>query len=247
MSAYGRYMARGGGSPPDITPSSFSGLILWLDATDTATITKDGSDKVSAWADKSTSSNNFVQATGANQPTYTASGINSTGSITFNGTTSQLHSVLAATPTTYSIYIVTKPTANRQYAAILDCGNTGTYLTFEEGVQNSIDIYVNNVGAAGDTGLNSFSANGVKLISYTYTFPSLVTYLNNTSNNTANIAQANTLNPASIALGNNNASGAGFYPYTGLIGEVIMYDNQLSTNNQDSLYNNYLKDKWGLP
>ena len=78
-------------SPLDLSP------LLWLDASDTSTITESGG-AVSQWDDKSGNGNDFVQATAANQPTTGASTFNSlnvldfssdfvTGAVTFAGTT----------------------------------------------------------------------------------------------------------------------------------------------------------------
>ena len=52
------------------TPTQVSGLWQWLKAD--AGITKDGSDLVSSWADQSGNGRDMTQATGANQPTWTA-------------------------------------------------------------------------------------------------------------------------------------------------------------------------------
>lgn len=53
-----------------LTPETIEGLDLWLDASDAATITKDESDRVSAWNDKSSRGNHFTQGTGGNQPLW---------------------------------------------------------------------------------------------------------------------------------------------------------------------------------
>ena len=51
--------------------SGTSSLIAWFDATDTSTITKDGSNLVSVWADKmGTSAYNLAQATSGDKPTW---------------------------------------------------------------------------------------------------------------------------------------------------------------------------------
>lgn len=61
-----------------------TGLALWFDAQDTASITKDGSNRVSQWADKSGLGHHAVQATGADQPLYVASSaLNSKSTIQF--------------------------------------------------------------------------------------------------------------------------------------------------------------------
>ena len=49
--------------------------IAWYDSTVVSSITKDGSNRVSAWADKLGSGHNLLQATGSNQPLYTTNGI----------------------------------------------------------------------------------------------------------------------------------------------------------------------------
>lgn len=71
-------------SPPPFTPTSLSGLTLWLDANDGGTITQSGG-AVSQWNDKSTSANNATQTTAANQPGYSATALNSKPAVTFSG------------------------------------------------------------------------------------------------------------------------------------------------------------------
>ena len=53
--------------------------VAWYDVTDLSTITKDGANRVSAWADKLGSGNNIVQANGANQPLWSAGQITGDG------------------------------------------------------------------------------------------------------------------------------------------------------------------------
>lgn len=59
------------------SPSNLSGLAIWLDAQDITTFTKNGSNLVSQWNDKSGNNNHAVQATGVRQPLYVQTGINS--------------------------------------------------------------------------------------------------------------------------------------------------------------------------
>lgn len=63
---------------------SMTGLLGWYDA-DSEFVTKDGSNYVSAWADKSGQGNHLSQGTGANQPLWVASGQNSRPLVRFNG------------------------------------------------------------------------------------------------------------------------------------------------------------------
>ena len=57
----------------NFSPSELSNLSYWLDADDISTITKDGSNKVSAWNDKSGNAKHATMATASRQPTYVAS------------------------------------------------------------------------------------------------------------------------------------------------------------------------------
>ncbi len=59
----------------EFEPTAFSGNVLWLDASDESTITKDGSNLVTGWNDKTTNGNNAT-ASGAGRPTYNATALN---------------------------------------------------------------------------------------------------------------------------------------------------------------------------
>ena len=56
-----------------------SGLILHLDASDSGSVIRDGSNKVSEWRDLSGNGYDFIQNTASNKPSYNG------GSILFNG------------------------------------------------------------------------------------------------------------------------------------------------------------------
>ena len=61
------------------------GLQLWVDAALPGTITRDGSNKVSLWKDKTINARNFTQSTTAQQPTFLPTGINGLGAVYFDG------------------------------------------------------------------------------------------------------------------------------------------------------------------
>lgn len=70
-----------GGGLQAWTPAAIQ-TALWLDANDPNTITLNGS-TVSQWNDKSGNGRNAAQSTAANQPTFTASGLNGKSVVTF--------------------------------------------------------------------------------------------------------------------------------------------------------------------
>ena len=76
-------MSRGAGSSPSFSPTNISGLIFWLDASDTGTVTESSGD-VSQWDDKSGNGHDFVQATAINQPVYTPNSQNGLHTVDFS-------------------------------------------------------------------------------------------------------------------------------------------------------------------
>lgn len=96
----------------NFVPTSLSGCILWLDANDLSTITKDGSNLVSQWNDKSTAGNNAVQATGAKQPLWTTNTLNGKAIVDFQNKTMTFGGVQFLNSTRgHSIIFVQKITA----------------------------------------------------------------------------------------------------------------------------------------
>ena len=92
------------------SPADVSGLTLWLDASEG--ITKDGSNLVSQWDDQSGNSNNVVQATTANKPTWVDSTLNGLPVIRFDGSNDDLSkSTFAggAISQAFYIFVVIKP------------------------------------------------------------------------------------------------------------------------------------------
>lgn len=67
-------------------PRQTAGLVLHLDASDLATITKDGSNVVSQWNDKSGNANNFTSLLTAKRPTWVSADLSGLPTISFTDT-----------------------------------------------------------------------------------------------------------------------------------------------------------------
>lgn len=91
-------------------PRSISGLALWLDAADSATITT--ATGVSIWADKSGNGRNATQTTGGKQPIRTNT-INGKSVITFQGTDDTMSVANAAdfNATSQTVIVVSRQTS----------------------------------------------------------------------------------------------------------------------------------------
>jgi hypothetical protein len=84
-----------GGFVP-FTPALLPGLSLWIDATNASSITKDGSDLVSAWNDLSGNARHF-SASGTAKPLWEASKLNGNPGITFDGSNDYMETAASGT------------------------------------------------------------------------------------------------------------------------------------------------------
>jgi len=117
-------------------PKSISGLVLWLDAADSSTVTLGTG--VSSWRDKSATSLSFIQGTGNNQPAYSSGAVAGKGAILFDGVNDQLTAAGITNSNVFgsaggSVFVVYRP------------GNTDTYtMFFNGGDTNSRDRFSDN-------------------------------------------------------------------------------------------------------
>ena len=107
------FLLSNGGS---FSPTDIPGLALWLDASDAATITLDGSNNVSQWNDKSGNARHVTQATVMNRPTPSTATLNGLTAIKFEAKT-LTHSL---TYTLGSLFVVWEhpTTSSGQYNGI---------------------------------------------------------------------------------------------------------------------------------
>ncbi len=89
MSGSGGTAGTGGAPNPPFSPSTLSGLVLWLDAS--LGVTADGANKVSAWTDRSTHQNDAAQVDASHRPSLVKETINGHSSIHFDGDVSQAY------------------------------------------------------------------------------------------------------------------------------------------------------------
>lgn len=72
------------------TLADIQGGILWLNAQDTSSLIKSGSEEVSSWADGFAGSTAFVNVVTSQQPIYTLNKINGKPAVVFNGSSNEL-------------------------------------------------------------------------------------------------------------------------------------------------------------
>ena len=216
---------------------TISGLKLHLDASDSTTITKDSSNLVSAWNDKSGEGNHISQATASKQPLWVANTQNGLPLIRFDGTDDQLNRstfVNGAISQGFYMFVVMKPTV----------GAASNPYNFDGGASARGWCYTDSsdvvrYGSATEQIIDS----NLPSTPVMYTF-----FVNGSSSN----VRKNSVSTVSATLGSTSSNGlwlACRHNDTSFgspdHAEFLFYDNDIGTTNRDAV-EAYLKKKWGL-
>ncbi len=226
-------------------PTDIYGLVLWLDANDISKITKDGSNNVSQWTDKSPYIFVFTPA-GSNHPVYSATGFNGKPAMTFNNkngfilSSSSYQYALPATNITIFFagqqnsitnanYLLDRDTATNRFAINLNMnGNNFWYMqstNLYSGTTYNGNVYATWMFSDGASPEASLYVNG-----------NLIT----SNNSFVNLSSA----PACFKIGESCTTG-GPTDFYGSISEIIAF-NRVLNDNERKLVESYLKSKWGL-
>lgn len=238
-------------------PLTVTGLQLWLDADDAATIT-DFSGDVSQWEDKSGNNRDMVQTISVNRPRTGVNAMNGKNVLTFNqATLDHLRN------TTTGLGFSGNPAMTAFIVAHRASGESGNLLNFgdappsnqNEILKLSISSGFNAVTAYNDGNIffDATVPDDPTLLVFRKasgaTYAGVESYLNGGSalpelssvNSTATLSLIDTETWIGAQSNNGNPSGA----FGGDIAEILVYDSELSTSNMNTL-GNYLATKWGI-
>jgi hypothetical protein len=227
------------------TPAQLPGLALWLDAADASTITLNGS-TVSQWNDKSGNNRHASQATAANQPTYSATGLNGKPTLTFDGLSDNLQATIPslANQNNISFFGVTQ-ILTRKYSVFLGSGMGGGTTGIRWGLFGQGNLTPDGLGWAGpgsDVALGNGSLvpiNTPYQAVYTKTPTQWQILLNGSTISTVNDTSFPT-GTYSLTIG---AEKEGSYQSNALASEIIIIGGILSTADRQ-LLEGYLAWKW---
>ena len=233
---------------PYFTPSSIAGCQLWLDATDTSSLT--GSSPVTAWKNKIIPANNIpVVATAAGSPSISATAINGNPAMYFNGSSYFTGAISAASSTTITIFMVgslISPFATFSgllcfgNSSQLDYDNAGSLVTSMYGGESKIYGYRN-----GDAQVVPVTANVPFILVLQHDGTYVNTWLNGTTQTSANIASSGTFTYTNYSVACRAGTITGQYIWSGYFGEILVYQSSL-TSTQRTTVEAYLAQKWGL-
>jgi len=215
------------------------GLKLWLDASDSSTITT--ATGVSQWNDKSGQGNNVSQATTASQPAVISANQNGKDIIRFDGSNDVLirstYTGGAITQQVYTFIVCKMPsTANGVYGWVYDSDASSRH-TF---IVNSISSPNHQIYAG--TALTGTSVDSTNFKLYSLLFNGSSSTLRRAKTNILS-GNAGTANMNGIWLGSDN--GGTTYNSNVEIAEILIYDAILSDTDRDNI-ESYLTNKWGL-
>jgi len=218
-----------------------SGCVTWLDGADDSVFTYSSGTLVSEWRDKSGNANHVYQSTTASQPTrdttYHASGSNLKNVVRFDGTDDSLSSTNSLDLSTASTMFVLV----RGYTSTSDAG----VISINNSLSSGITIHNGSLayfyfGSGGYATTQSIATSQTNILTKVWTGSTSgdrISYKNGTQG-TSNGTMSNTNATGVLRLGQQSTYLNGF------IGEVIIYDRELTTDELLKVHG-YLSNKWG--
>jgi hypothetical protein len=241
-------------------PTELSGCVLWLDAMDLTSIAKDGSNLVSAWNDKSGNANHAVQATGANQPTYSAAGFGGNPCIDWGDGAVAARQMVTPGMTygVFTTFLVLKGLANLGYAYTHEAtsGSNREYLVSDANPHMLVRRGAGPVSARQITPLSTNTSGTLFLRDSTrhvVTWQFDGSHSGHTLRCDGHTEQAATYTTNNGSPGTATNSGVVYIggnetlvnPWRGLIAEVVVFSRVLSAGEID-LVEQYLSKKWTI-
>lgn len=231
------------------SPDAIAGLQLWLDASDSDTITLNGS-TVSQWNDKSGNDYHVSQGTASNQPTYVTAVLNSKNIVRFDGVNDIIFNSsaqpVAGSSSRTIFYVFSNNSAingnlnNLDYGLYLGPANSGLgaviAISQELGIRvNSGYRIFNQSNEDGSHAIISAVQDGTNISNYSMWKNGSALSATSTLSRELNIG-------AGIYIGA-HANNTNWH--NGDIAEIIVYNSALSTSDRQSV-ESYLSTKWGI-
>lgn len=229
-------------APSAFSPLDLPNLALWLDSSDTSTITQSGG-SVSIWADKSGNSYNATESIGVQQPQTGTRTVNGLNAIEFNGTgtgfdlpsglydigagANTVYAVCATDDTSKSQRILGGAAGGNRYGPGLNLNGTGRIEMLNGAFSNSAQINLGlNTAARIVTGRRNGTTLEVRNNNGTFNSNSLAV------NSTCSAIQVGRYTPTSSQ-------------FDGVICEIVAVRRYVS-GDEDSNVISYLSQKWGI-
>ena len=236
------------------SPTSIPGIALWLDASDAASITLDGSNNVSQWNDKSGNGKHAAQATTTKRPSYQTAVQNGLNAVRFDGVDDCLQAASVTLSGQFTIVLACKTTTAKPFFIEHSANvnpNQGFYFYGTTPTASAVrrtatgivspDVNVTWYGSAAGVAVFRSLSSLVGGLAYSIRKNGVAQALTGSGTTTISSAESitDTLNIGSRNNGAAPISDGDYY-------EVMLYDRPL-TDAEVGALETYLKTKWGTP
>jgi hypothetical protein len=231
-------------NPAPTLPLTIPNCRLWLDATDTTTLT--GSSPVTQWRDKSSNAYAF-NGTGAVTSNFISS---ERPSLFFNGSSYFTNNSMSIT-NPFTVFTVGYQTSdNGSYYRILNgLSNTNyDYYLFVGCLGSNVATFIANGSSWNDVNANNPATRSLlsgTLICSTVSAGTITTYVNGTTLDTKSGNTTPTFTGLNIGGGYGTLTTLGAQSWNGHIGEIILYSGVLTTTQRQQV-EGYLAKKWNI-
>ncbi len=224
-----------------------STLKLWLDAN---TVASNNGLTITNWSDVSGNGNNFTSGNGAS---YLSSGTNGYPTFNFNGNSNYFERPYSAdlSPTSLTMFTASKSKSNGNYKCLIsnrdDPSGTAThgYILYASPSSNEWQFWTGNTTSSWHNNPRTASTTnswaGIMFQFDESTNSKLINSSNNGSSSSNSSMTRNTSKPIRVGAGKNESTPD--YYFYGEIGEIIMFDEVLSTV-ETIIVQNYLAAKY---
>jgi hypothetical protein len=227
------------GSVGAVSPTTYSGCVLWLDASDGASVTH-VANAISQWNDKSGNANHATQATAGLKPTYGTDATTGLGKVSFASDMLSVadHASLDLT-TGITIMVAVNVTTWDPYATIVGKDNGAQANAYN--LHASSDSTVIRCRANATYAATSISITGRRIFTMRYNSTSIRAYKDGTLDGTTAMttAMTTTANPLTIFA----ADATPNLPVTGDAFEIAMWNNDIGDSAAAALTAAW-KTKW---
>ncbi len=236
----GRFGAAGGGPPVTANRA------LWLDASDTSSITHTGG-AVDQINDKSGNANHFTQ-TSTSRPTTNTVTLNSLNVLDMDGSNDHMVGPVLSTATSdFSMYVVVAPDAAPQAGTVAlqngDGGTTGYGVTLRSGNGTVVPAYLRG-GIAWVDGVSASPSSGGHLLCLIRTSGGTWEFYFDGVLEVGGSSGVNT--PATRSIIGVHTTGGGANFFNGGWAEGLFYTSAHGTTDRQSM-ESYFRTKWGTP
>jgi hypothetical protein len=223
-----------------------SSLALWLDASDSSTITLNGT-KVSQWRDKSGNVRHANQSDSALQPNYTSAGLNGKNVVTLSQDNLAVTSLVLTGTGWHAFAVASLSSSSNGFGRLLTLKISSNTNDFDN-ANSWVPIYRNSssnaiaaIQSSGSTSTSAVTYNQSYIFSSEILSSGLNIYKNGVLSGTK--GSATSLNTTSgLQIG--QALGANGEKWDGLVAEVIFISSTLQSDREK--VEGYLAHKWGL-